>query len=204
MLNADERRAIQGLFDRLAEAERNSAPRELDAEELIAEGMRRVPAAPYYMAQTIIMQNYALEEAERQINEMRAELDRRQSRSGGLLGGLFGDSDRNSSRRPYQPQPPAYNQGAQGGYNQGGNGARGPWGGQQGGGGFLAGAAQTALGVTGGVLLGSALAGMVGGAFAGEPDAADQPAEAPEDTGGDLADNGGDFGDGGDFGGGEF
>ena len=130
----------------------------------------------------------------------RVELDRRQSRSGGLLGGLFGESDRNNSRRPYQPQPPVNNQGA---YNQGGYGARGPWG-QQGGGGFLAGAAQTALGVTGGVLLGSAIAGMVGGAFAGEHDAADQPEDVPEDTGGDLGDSGGDFGDGGDFGGGEF
>ena len=38
-----------------------------------------------------------------------------------------------------------------------------------GGGGFLAGAAQTALGVTGGVLLGTAIAGMMtGGAQAEE------------------------------------
>jgi uncharacterized protein len=211
MLNADERRAIQGLFDRLNEAERTSPPRERDAEELIADNMQRQPAAPYYMAQTIIMQTYALEEAERQINALKAELDRRPARGGGLLGGLFGNDDRNSSRGGYQSQQPAYNQQGRGPWNQGNAGAGGPWnqgGYGGGGGGFLAGAAQTALGVAGGVMLGSAIAGMVGGAFADEP-AADQPQDegadqgvednGTEDLGGGEDFGGGDFGDGGDF-----
>lgn len=49
------------------------------------------------------------------------------------------------------------------------------------GGGFLAGAAQTAMGVAGGVLLGNAIAGMFGGseAQAAQPDAAEQDAPAP-------------------------
>ena len=53
---------------------------------------------------------------------------------------------------------------------------------QPGGGGFLAGAAQTALGVTGGVLLGNAIAGMLGGheAKAAEP-AADKGTEDKDD-----------------------
>lgn len=68
------------------------------------------------------------------------------------------------------------------------------------GGGFLAGAAQTALGVTGGMLLGSALAGLFGGsAHASEADAT--PAEDPGsdvDPGGfDIDDSGFDIG--GDF-----
>ena len=60
-------------------------------------------------------------------------------------------------------------------------------------GGFLAGAAQTALGVTGGLLLGSAIASLFGGsAEAGEAE------PAPEDDGGwDGGDDG--WGDGGDF-----
>ena len=56
---------------------------------------------------------------------------------------------------------------------------RGPWDRQQqgyGGGGFLAGAAQTALGVAGGVLLGSAIASMFG---AGSAQAAEQPVGRP-------------------------
>jgi hypothetical protein len=54
---------------------------------------------------------------------------------------------------------------------------------QPGGGGFLAGAAQTALGVTGGVLLGNAIAGMLGGrdAKAAEP-AADKGTKEDKGT----------------------
>jgi membrane protease subunit (stomatin/prohibitin family) len=48
---------------------------------------------------------------------------------------------------------------------------------QRTGGGFLAGAAQTAMGVAGGVLLGNAIAGMLGG---NEAQAAQPAAPAPE------------------------
>lgn len=61
------------------------------------------------------------------------------------------------------------------------------------GGGFLAGAAQTALGVTGGMLLGSALAGL----FTGETNAAQDNA----DSGNDADANDGGFDGGGDDGG---
>jgi hypothetical protein len=60
---------------------------------------------------------------------------------------------------------------------------------QTGGGGFLAGAAQTAMGVAGGLLLGNAIAGM----FSGDE------AQAAEDSSGDGAE-----GAGGDDGGGFF
>lgn len=62
--------------------------------------------------------------------------------------------------------------------------------------GFLAGAAQTALGVTGGLLLGSAIAGL----FTGGAEAADQPPEdLPEDDLSSEGDFGSDFDIGGDF-----
>lgn len=82
-------------------------------------------------------------------------------------------------------------------------GARGDWAEQPArgqGGGFLAGAAQTALGVTGGMLLGSALAGLFsGGAHASEPDqpAADDPGTDVDSGGFDMDDSGFDMG--GDF-----
>ena len=61
--------------------------------------------------------------------------------------------------------------------------------------GFLAGAAQTAMGVAGGMLLGSAIAGMLtGGAHADE-----NSGDASANQGGDEFDAGGD-----DFGGGDF
>ena len=85
------------------------------------------------MAQTIVVQEQALNEAQRRIEELESELQGGQA-GGGLLGGLFG---KGGSGRRY------------------GGAARStatyePWGpARGGGGGFLAGAAQTAMGVAG-------------------------------------------------------
>jgi hypothetical protein len=187
MLRPEDERAIDDLFERLRNAEQNSGPRDVEAEALIREKLRQNPAAAYYLAQTVIVQEAALREQQKQI-----EAQRRDDR--GFLGGIFGD-DRPRSATPSQPLPPTQE-----------SERRGPWGRREDrGGGFLAGAAQTALGVTGGLLLGSAIAGMFGGtANAAE----DTPAEAPpEETGSDEGiDAGGeDWGDGGGFDiGGEF
>jgi hypothetical protein len=133
-MDANDRRAIADLFDRLADAERRSPPRDPEAEAFIRERIAAQPAAPYYLAQTVIVQQQALEAAQDRI----AEFESRAAGSG-FLGGLFGD--RGARPAPdYRPQP---------------------WGG--GGGGFLAGAAQTAMGVAGGVLLGNMIGGLFGG-----------------------------------------
>jgi hypothetical protein len=164
MLNREDRRAIEGLFDRLREVERTAEPRDAEAEALIADEVSRQPASPYYMAQTILVQERALAIAESRIKELEDEAGR---------------------RRVPAPQ-------------------RGPWDRQdraeERGGGFLAGAAQTALGVTGGILIGSAMASMFGSgaATAAEPAPASEPQPEPvaDDPG---IDDGGDFGDFGGF-----
>lgn len=181
MLNHDDRLAIDGLFERLAEVERTAPPRDEEAGDLIRQRIARQPAAPYYLAQTVLVQEHALKLAQERIEALERQV---QSSRGGLFGGLFGgDPAPAPARREPQPQ-----------------GQRGPWQRQDAGGGFLAGAAQTALGVTGGVLLGSAIAGMFG---AGSAVAAEQPVDDASE-GGDFGD-GGDFGgDGGDFGGSDF
>lgn len=79
------------------------------------------------------------------------------------------------------------------GHGQAAQQGSGPWnsGRPSGGGGFMAGAAQTAMGVAGGVLLGNAIGGM----FAGPADASEMEQEpAMEDEAG--YDEGG-FDDGG-------
>src|SRR4051794_3220405 len=73
MLNPQDRSAIDGLFQRLADAERQSGPRDAEAEALIHERMARQPAAPYYLAQTVVVQQTALKEAERRIAELEAK-----------------------------------------------------------------------------------------------------------------------------------
>jgi hypothetical protein len=190
MLNNDDRDAIEGLFTRLGDVERKAAPRDPEAEALIREEIARQPGAPYYMAQTILVQEHALSVAERRIQELEAEVEK--ASRGDAFGGLFGGRrDRIRGRRDElqdQRQQP------------------GPWERQDryGGGGFLAGAAQTALGVTGGILLGSAIGSMfgAGAATAAEPAAPepDQNAEPEPDTGGDdFGGDAGGFGDGGGF-----
>lgn len=167
MLRYEDERAIEDLFDRLDRVERNSGPRDVEAEALIRQKLAQNPAAAYYMAQTIIVQEAALREQQARL----AELEEQAGRGRGFLDSIFGEDtpQREPQRRP------------------------GPWD-RPAGGGFLAGAAQTALGVTGGLLLGSAIAGM----FAGPAAAAEQTPSAPEEP---PADEGMDDGGGDDWGG---
>lgn len=185
-MDNQDRQAIDGLFRRLQEAERQAPPRDEEADRFIGEQVARQPGAPYYMAQTIVMQEYALEQAQARIAALE-EGARARPQGGGLFGGLFGGNRQQPSaaaggyapRHSVSPgaQAPGFNQAARGG-----------------GGGFLAGAAQTAMGVAGGVLLGNAVMGMFSG---GEAQAADAPAETgAEDAG---ATEGADEGGGGMF-----
>ena len=183
MIRPEDERAIDDLFERLRNVERNSAPRDVEAERLIRQRLSENPAAAYYMAQTIIVQEAALREAQQRIEALEA----RQGQ-GGFLGGIFGN-DRPASQTASQRGPWGQRSDDGGLYDR----RRSP-----GGGGFLAGAAQTALGVTGGLLLGSALAGLfTGESHAAESEAPTEPDDPGTDDGGDWG--GGDFDIGGDF-----
>ena len=182
MPNQQDQQAIDGLFDRIEDVARNSQPRDRNAEGLIQQRLREFPPAPYYMAQTILIQEEALRQAQARIEQLEAS----QRPSGGFLGGLFGGDEPPAPRRPARRGP--WDRGPQDDYD----GRRGQ------GGGFLAGAAQTAMGVAGGVLLGSAIAGMLtGGAHAHEHNA-DNSAHQSSDQDQDFDAGGDDFG-GGDF-----
>ena len=182
-----EKQAIDDLFVKLARAERDGGPRDAGAEDLIRRRLAEQPAAAYYMAQVILVQEQALAAAQAQINE----LERRaaQPAAGGFLAGLFG-----GGQRPQPGGSPWGRQQAQPGYGgQPGYGSRGGFGGQpgfgrSGGGGFMAGAMQTAMGVAGGVVLGNLLMD----AFT--PDvaqAAEGLGQAAEDTASDFASDAG-------------
>lgn len=185
MLNPEDRRAIEGLFDRLAEAEQRAPQRDRDAEDLIRSEIGRLPNAPYYMAQTIVVQQQGLEAAEARINELEAKLRERE--------------------QPRQRSP--WDRAADDGNDQ--RQQRGVGGGF-GGGGFLGGAMQTALGVAGGVLLGSAIGSLFGAGAAhasdSNNDAQDQGNDQQDQGQGNDAgqDAGGHEGGGDDFGGGDF
>lgn len=183
-MDRNDTQAIEQLFGRLAAVEQQSPSRDAEAEAFIRERIARQPGAPYYMAQTIVVQEQALETAQARIEQLEAQIAETPRQSGGVFGSLFGDSrpparsgsvpriGRSGGAASEQPIPAATQA-------------------QRGGSGFLAGAAQTAMGVAGGLLLGNAIAGMLGG---GEAQAADAGADDPqiEDAG---FDDSGDFGD---------
>jgi len=176
-MDRNDQKAIEGLFTKLAQVEQQSGQRDVEAERFIQQRVGEQPGAPYYMAQTIVVQDQALEAAQRRIEELEAQVaPGGQSQGGGFFSSIFGSSSPPSSRAP-RPSP-----------HRGTAPAPSPWGnrGQQEppprGGSFLAGAAQTAMGVAGGVLLGNAIMGMMDGneAQATEPEA-EPDAEAPTD-----------------------
>lgn len=206
-MDNSDRQAIEGLFQRLNQVESQSPPRDGEAEAFIRAEIARQPGAPYYMAQTIVMQDYALQSAQARIEELEQELSARPAGGGGLLGGLFGGGAREPARprtvprvgmgaQPMAAQPMGAPGAGAAGMGAASMGAAGMA--QRPGGGFLAGAAQTAMGVAGGLLLGNAIAGMFQGdeAQAAEPAPADEP--AADDAGAhDMG--GGDEGGGGFF-----
>lgn len=199
-MNADERSMIEGLFERLRQAETQSGPRDAEAEALIRKSVADQPAAPYLMAQVVLVQEQGLRNLQERVEELERELAERPQGGGGFLGGLFGGGGDRPSTMPARTQPPAAGLGANRFPPQS---ARPGFGGAQGqGGGFMAGALQTAMGVAGGVLLANAIGGLFAGeeAMAGEIPADAAPAEAPEETGDDEGLFGGFFeGDEDDF-----
>lgn len=180
-MDRSDRQAIESLFGKLADVGRQASPRDPEADAYIREQIARQPGAPYFMAQTIVVQEQALDAAQGRIEELEREVASRQSSGGGLLSGILGDGRRPSrsagsvpsvgrgaGRAPEQPPSQVQPRGA--------------------GGGFLAGAAQTAMGVAGGVLLGNMIAGMFGSdqAQATESQTAAEPQAddaQPEDAG---------------------
>ena len=91
-----DRAAIEGLFERIARVEQRSGPRDRGAEAFIRSEIAGQPGAPYYMAQTIVVQEQALNDAQRRIEELesgcKAAGDRRDcSAACSALGRLAGD-----------------------------------------------------------------------------------------------------------------
>ncbi|TIT23918.1 MAG: DUF2076 domain-containing protein [Mesorhizobium sp.] len=68
-MDRNDQQAIGHLFEKLANVERQAPPRDAEAERFIQDQITRQPGAPYYMAQTIVVQEQALNAAQARIEE---------------------------------------------------------------------------------------------------------------------------------------
>jgi hypothetical protein len=176
-MTPEERQLLSALADRVKSVP--AQQKDPEAEQFLRQLVQERPDTPYILAQTVIMQDFALRNAEGQIEDLRQQLedmqqhlgDGRQSpqqqRPGSFLGGLFGSGPTpqpasqsgsvprvnpwgQPSQPQSQPQPPrGY---APEPYPYGG-GAAGPTMQPSQTGSFLRSAATTAAGVAGGALL---------------------------------------------------
>ncbi len=173
-MTPEEQNLITGLFDRLAQA--SNQPKDPEADQLIRRKLAEIPAAPYLLAQSTLVMQQALTNAqsrigalEKQVAEAKTGAGSQQS-GGSFLSGvasLFGGGQ--SREQPQRaappppppaiqqpPPPPAY--------------AYPPPAPRSGTGGFLQGALTTAAGVAGGALLFQGIESLIGhnpGPFAG-------------------------------------
>ena len=126
-MTAQEQQMIQSLADRI-----NNTPlaeKDPDAEEFLQQVLGRNPDALYILAQTTLVQQYALEQAQKQLADARAQLDQqaRQPRHAtSFLGNLLGHNDDPTPPPPPQYAPaPIYNQPGRP-YTPGGSSFSGP------------------------------------------------------------------------------
>jgi hypothetical protein len=139
-MTPQEQEMLQGLIQRVNQTKLSE--KDLDAEEMLQQTLGRNQDALYILAQTVLVQQYALDQATQQLDQLRQQPRRTTSFLGGLLG-------RDQSAPPPPPpvytQPqyapsPAYAPGYSTGYGMPPQG------------GFLRGAMQTAAGVAAGAL----------------------------------------------------
>jgi len=180
-MNTEEQSLIDGLFGRIKQAEDPNQPRDAQAQACIEAHLRTQPAAPYYMAQAILVQEAALKQLddknkqlEAELKQARAQVDATRSsntNSGGFLSSIFGAGSRSPDPQPQRPAAPATSGGgwrdpAPAAYNapapaqQPQQSAFNAAPARSGASSFLGGAMQTAAGVAGGVLLAQGISSM--------------------------------------------
>jgi uncharacterized protein len=167
-----ERQMLAGLFERVASTA--ATPRDPEAEAFINDNLRAQPHAPYVLSQTVLVQQQALENAARRVQELEAQVKAQAHEETSFLGNLGKSLFGGGASAPSAPPRPSYDASAYARQPDPGYGRPqqayppqqpGPWGAPQApaGGGFLQSALTTATGVAGGVVLANALGGLFGG-----------------------------------------
>src|SRR5580704_3176448 len=98
-MTPQERDLVTALLDRLKQY--GTQPKDPEADGLIRQAVAEQPDAPYYLAQTVLIQDLSLHNAQNRIAELEQQLteaQRQAARPTSFLGSLFGT---------HQPAPPA-------------------------------------------------------------------------------------------------
>jgi hypothetical protein len=175
-MSPEERQMLSELFERVRG--QANAPRDRDAETLIADAVRAQPYAPYLLAQAVLVQEQALRAADQKLQDMQAQVTHLQQQAqapqnqggGSFLGGLFGggSSQPRPAPQPQQQAPSPWGAAAQQQPSYAPPPPASPWGAPPSqGGGFMKGALGAAAGVAGGVLLADSIRGLMGGGHGG-------------------------------------
>lgn len=208
-MDSEEKNLITQFFARVGGGQgvtKSLPPIDPEANQLIAQELRRYPDAPYRITQLAVVQEEALVRANQRIQQLQAQLQQASTQRGGFFSNLFGGGQRSQQvppRRPMGSVPPVGSPYA--GYAP------------RSGSGFLGSALTTAAGVAGGMLAADALENMFSGHHGAEgmsgadsfgTGAVDDPSDpfsgsGAEVQGYDDSDFGGGFDDGG-FGGDDF
>jgi hypothetical protein len=166
-MTPQERQLVTDLFDRLATLE--GSERDPEAERLIADGLKRAPNAPYALAQTVLVQDQALRDADARIRDLEGSGGDRARKTrflDDMRGALFGHNEEPGGSVPAVKAPAGTSS-----FGRGGNVQVSPQ--DQGqGGSFLGNAAAAAAGVIGGALLLDAIRSMMGARQSAMGDAA--------------------------------
>ena len=169
-MTPQEEDMINGLIDRVQKTQLQE--KDADADRLLQQGLARNSDSLYILSQTVLVQQFALDQAQLQLTDLRARIEQLQAQphpkpATSFLGNLFGGGSNEHSLAPppspTQSQPPGGQYAPvpgsvpQGSYAQPGYAPASPFGGQQyvpapQQGGFLRGAMQTAAGVAAGAL----------------------------------------------------
>src|SRR5580704_2120128 len=106
-MTPEERQMLASLFERVGSTA--STPRDPQAEAFIAEAVRTAPFAPYVLAQTVLVQQQALENASRRLAELEAKAAPQEETSflGSIGKSLFGGGQSAPAPRAnYDSSPP--------------------------------------------------------------------------------------------------
>ena len=109
-MTAQEQQMLQGLVDRVNQTQLTE--KDPDAEQFIQQTLGNNPDAEYILAQTMLVQGYALEQAQKQITDLRGQLDQARQQAQqpkhatSFLGSLLGHKDEPVRTAPPPPPPP--------------------------------------------------------------------------------------------------